>query len=192
MAQIKNEYGLTPAQERFCHEVVRGEYSSDGKGVLVTAYRNAYNCKSENGKARKSQYENASRLASNSKIKARIEMLKKEREELLTISHSEFVSRDVWLNDLDILELFKFDEKTGGWRLRRIYEMPKDIRKNVPFKLDAKGRMIPDLDKDKVRERLMKALGFGTERKDVNINGLFGGENVFEIGFDYDDEDEDD
>lgn len=174
MAQMKNEYGLTPQQERFCQEVVRGEYSSDGKGVLVTAYRTAYNCRSEDGKATKTQYENASRLSRDSKIIARIRQLEEERNRALNLSATEYISHDIWLNDFDVLELMKFDESKGVWRLRFIYEMSKEVRRKIPFKLNNKGRLVPDLDKNAVRDRLMKALGISSEKKEIEVSGLSG------------------
>lgn len=181
MAQRKNEFGLTPQQERFCHEVIKGEYSADGKGVYITAYRKAYNCKSEDGNATKTQYENASRLANDSKIAARIAQLEAERNALLRLSHTEYISQDIWLNDLDVLELMIFDKKLHAWRLRKVYEMSKEIRKKVPFTLDSKGRMIPDLNKNVVRERLMKALGIASERKDIGIS-VADGVRVIDFG----------
>ena len=183
MGQIKNEYGLTPQQEKFCHEVIRGEYSADGKGVLVTAYRAAYNCKSDDGKATKSQWENASRLASNSKVRARIKQLREEREKLLSLSHAEYVSKDVWLDELDVLELMKYDESKGVWRLRRVHEMSKEIRKRVPFEINSKGIMVPVLDKNKVRERLMRALGFASDKQKLEVKGLPDVGTELKIGF---------
>lgn len=174
MAQKKNEYGLTPKQELFCQEVVKGEYSSDGGGVYVTAYRKAYNCKSEGKSARNTQYSEASRLANDPKITARIRQLEQERNALLKLSHAQYVSEDIWLKELDVLDLMKYDEKIGAWRLRKVHEMPQEIRKRVPFRIDQKGRMIPDLDKNVVRDRLMKALGFSKETKEVSINGTEG------------------
>ena len=186
MAQKKDKNGLTPQQEKFCQEVVRAEYSSDGSGVLITAYRKAYNCKSEGEKPTKTQYENASRLWNDSKIRARIKEIEEEHRKALTLSHAEFVSNDIWLNDLDVLDLMKYDESIGAWRMRRVYEMPKEIRKRVPFKIDNKGRMIPDLDKEAIRDRLVKVLGFADEKSDVNVNIQNGRKIITFGGFDDD------
>ena len=68
MARAKNKNGLTHQQELFCQYVVDA-YGNNKRGILVTAYRMAYNCK--NDAKSNTHYANASRLMSDSKITAR-------------------------------------------------------------------------------------------------------------------------
>lgn len=177
----RNEHGLTPLEERFCHEFIRGEYSSDGGDTLVTAYRKAAGCFSEGEKAKGWHYCRASELMKKGYVQDRIAVIRKQRNELLSLSHAEYVSEDAWLMQLDPMELMIFDKKINAWRLRRIYEMSAEIRRRVPFRLDNKGRYVPNLDKNLVKDRLMKALGFSSEKKEVEFN-MQDGVRIIEFG----------
>lgn len=176
MARIKNEHGLTPQQEQFCQYVVDA-YGSDTKGILVAAYRKAYNCRSD--AKPETHWSKASELYNNGKVRARIEQLREEVAKLVTIDRERLISDDVKIANLDLLDLWKVDEKTHQWRLRYIHEIPKELRRLLSFKLVGK-RLIPDIDKEKARQRLMAALNGG------NLGGA-GGLNmsgVLRIGFD--------
>lgn len=180
MARTKNKHGLTPQQELFCQYVVDA-YGSDAKGVLVAAYRKAYNCKSDS-KA-ETHWSNASRLMADSKVKARVEELREERARLATISRERIISDDVRIIELDPLDLWIEDEKTHTWRMRYINEIPKGVRKLLSFKLVGK-RLIPNVDKGAAKKRLIEVLGYA-KAKDINITGnAIGGE--LRIGFDDD------
>ena len=179
MARTKNIHGLTPQQELFCQYVVDA-YGSDTKGVLVTAYRMAYNCK--NDAQASTHYSNASRLMNNSKIRARVEELQEERSRLATISREKIISDDVRILDLDPLDLWILDDKTHQWRMRYLHEIPKDIRRLLKFTRNGK-RLVPDVDKDAAKRRLIDVLGYASA-KDLNINTNTTVAGELRIGFD--------
>ena len=182
MARIKNEYGLTPQQELFCQYVVDA-YGNDSRGILVNAYRKAYNCKNDAQAA--THYSNASRLMDNSKIIARVEQLREEQSRLASISRELMISDDVSILDLDPLDLWIVDEKTLQWRMRYLHEIPRRIRKILKFTRNGK-KIIPDVDKDAARRRLIDVLGYASA-KDINItaNNMVG---ELRVGFDDDSE----
>ena len=66
MARVKNRHGLTPQQELFCQYVVDA-YGTDTKGILVAAYRKAYNCKND---AQANNYERTRRASRQSAVSA--------------------------------------------------------------------------------------------------------------------------
>jgi hypothetical protein len=183
MARAKDKNGLTAQQEAFCQYVVDA-YGNNPKGILVEAYRRAYNCKSD---ARsETHWANASRLYNDSKVIARIEALREERAKLVTITREELVSEDVSIVNLDPLELWIEDEKTHTWRMRYLHEIPKHIRKFLKFVQRGK-RMVPDVDKDAAKKRLIEVLGYASA-KDINVNSKRNWIGELRIG--YDDEEE--
>lgn len=165
MARALNKYGLTAQQEAFCQYVVDA-YGCNPKGILVNAYRKAYNCKADS-KA-ESHYQKASQLYKQVKIRSRIEQLREERARLLTISREEIISEDVSIMRLDPLELWIEDEQTHQWRMRYLNEIPQHIRKFLKF-VQRGRRMVPDVDKDAAKKRLIEVLGYASA-KDVNVN----------------------
>lgn len=179
MTRIKNKHGLTPQQELFCQYVVDA-YGSDTKGILVAAYRKAYNCRSE--VRENTHYEKASKLNNEVKIRSRIEQLQQQREQEASITRERIVSDDVKILDIDPLDLWIEDPKLQCWRLRYINEIPKHIRKLIKFVRVGK-RLIPDVDKDAARKRLIDVLGFASA-KDINVNTGFTLGNEIRIGFD--------
>lgn len=181
MARTKNKYGLTPQQELFCQYVVDA-YGNDTKGVLVAAYRKAYNCK--NDAQANTHYANASRLMANSKITARVEELREEQSRLASISRERIISDDVDILDLDPLDLWTIDAKTGRWRMRYLHEIPKRTRRLLKFSRVGKN-IVPEVDKDAARKRLIEVLGFAAA-KDIKVSSqsMLGGE--IRIGFDDD------
>ncbi|MBD5239850.1 MAG: hypothetical protein HDS64_08850 [Bacteroidales bacterium] len=181
MARIKNEYGLTPQQEMFCQYVVDA-YGVETRGILVAAYRKAYNCKTD-AKA-STHYSSASQLMNNPKIAQRLEQLRQERATLATISRERIISDDVRILELDPLLLWIEDEQTHQWRMRYLHEIPKDIRRLLKFTRNGR-RLIPDVDKDAAKKRLIEVLGYASA-KDLNITA---GSNIvgeIRIGFDED------
>lgn len=183
MARKKNKHGLTAQQELFCQYVVDA-YGTDTRGVLVTAYRKAYNCKND-AKA-STHYTSASLLMSDPKIAQRVEQLQEERARLATISRERIISDDVKILDLDPLTLWIEDEKTHKWRMRYLHEIPKEIRSLLKITRNGK-RLVPDVDKDAAKKRLIDVLGYASA-KDLNIttNNTVSGE--LRIGFDDDQE----
>lgn len=182
MARKKDKNGLTAQQELFCQYVVDA-YGTDTRGVLVAAYRKAYNCKSD-AKAN-THYTSASLLMNNPKITQRVEELREERARLATISRERIISDDVKILETDPLDLWIFDEKKGGWRMRQLHEIPKDIRKLLGFTRIGKG-IFPDIDKNAAKKRLIDVLGFASKDLNVTTNVNMDGELL--IGFDDDDE----
>lgn len=179
MARVKNKHGLTPQQEMFCQYVVDA-YGNDSRGILVRAYRKAYNCK--NDAQASTHYVNASKLMNNTKIILRIEQLQEERARLATISRERIISDDVKILDLDPLSLWIEDDETHKWRMRYLHEIPKDIRRLLKFTRNGK-RLVPDVDKDAAKKRLIDVLGYASA-KDLNITSnkkMFG---ELRIGFD--------
>lgn len=179
MARKKDKNGLTPQQELFCQYVVDA-YGSDTKGILVAAYRKAYNCKSEEKKGW--HYSRASELMNDGKIQGRIEELREEQSRLASITRDQLVSDDVDIINLDPLDLWTIDGKTGRWRMRTLHEIPKKTRKLLKFVRVGKN-IVPEVDKDAAKKRLIDVLGFAAA-KDVNLtqHGDLGGE--IRIGFD--------
>lgn len=178
MSRSKNKHGLTPQQEMFCQYVVDA-YGTDTRGVLVSAYRKAYNCRSDSLPS--THWSNASRLMANSKVKARVEELEEERARMISISREKLISDDVRRIELDPLELWIFDEEKKVWRMRYIHEIPRHTRKLLKFVRSGK-RLIPDVDKDAAIKRLIDVLGYASA-KDLNItsNNVRG---ELRIGFD--------
>ncbi len=183
MARVKNKHGLTPQQELFCQYVVDA-YGTDTKGILVAAYRKAYNCK--NDAQANTHYANASRLMANSKIRARVEQLREEQARLASISRERIISDDVSILDLDPLDLWTIDSKTGRWRMRYLHEIPKKTRKLLKFVRVGKN-IVPEVDKDAAKKRLIDVLGFAAA-KDINVTSQSNVAGELRIGFDEDDE----
>lgn len=183
MARIKNEYGLTPQQELFCQYIVDA-YGTETRGIIVAAYRKAYNCKND-AKA-STHYSSASKLMNDPKITQRLEQLRQQRANLLTISRERIISDDVKILDLDPLALWIEDEQTHQWRMRYLHEIPKEIRRLLKFTRNGK-KLVPDVDKDAAKKRLIDVLGYSSA-KDLNIttNNTVSGE--LRIGFDDNDE----
>lgn len=181
MSRKKNPYGLTPQQELFCQYVVDA-YGTDTRGILVAAYRKAYNCKND-AKAN-THYSSASILMSNPKITQRVEQLQEERAKLATISRERIISDDVKILDLDPLSLWILDENTHQWRMRYVHEIPKEIRRLLKFTRSGK-RLIPDVDKDAAKKRLIEVLGFASA-KDLNVYNSSSLMGEICIGFDDD------
>ena len=78
---------LTPKQELFVQNIIQGMSQAD-------AYRGAYSCKNQSDKT---IWENASRLANNSKVQARLKELRNElaKDTILTVQE-----RMEWLSEV--------------------------------------------------------------------------------------------
>ena len=118
-------------------------------------------------------------------IIARVEQLREEQSRLASISRERMISDDVSILDLDPLDLWIVDEKTLQWRMRYLHEIPRRIRKILKFTRNGK-KIIPDVDKDAARRRLIDVLGYASA-KDINItaNNMVG---ELRVGFDDDSE----
>lgn len=183
MARNKNKHGLTPQQELFCQYVVDA-YGNNKRGILVTAYRMAYNCKSD--AKIDTHYAKASTLAKMDKIRERIEQLREEQSHLATISRERIISDDVKILDIDPLDLWIQDENSGLWRMRAPHEIPKQIRVLLKF-IRVGKRLIPDIDKDAAKKRLIDVLGYASA-KDINLTTNSNVSGELRIGFEDDEE----
>ena len=185
MARRKNEKGLTHQQEMFCRYMVDA-YGDNAERIQLTAYRMAYNCKSEDARARKWQTVEATKLMNDPNITLRIKELEQEQSELLTISMEEIVSNDVKAYHLDPLQFLKWDEEAGRYRPRRLEEFPKSVRVILRSSF-VNGIKVYYVDKDKCLERIIGLLQLKTNKTEVHHIGseLLG---EIRIGFD-DDED---
>ena len=118
---------------------------------------------------------------SDPKIAQRVEQLQEERARLATISRERIISDDVKILDLDPLTLWIEDEKTHQWRMRYLHEIPKEIRRLLKFTRNGK-RLVPDVDKDAAKKRLIDVLGFASA-KDLNITTSNKVSGELRIGF---------
>ncbi len=182
MARVKNKHGLTHQQEMFCQYVVDA-YGTDTRGILINAYRKAYNCKNEAQAA--THYVKASLLFKEDKIRIRIEQLQEQQQQLATINRERIISDDVRILDLDPLDLWIEDAKTGKWRMRYLHEIPKSTRKLLKF-VTRGNKIVPDVDKDAARKRLIEVLGFNAA-KDINLSTTNSMIGELRIGFDDED-----
>lgn len=172
--------GLTPQEEKFCRFYVN-EYANitdDGSDseIALAAYRKAYNCKSD--AKEKTHREMVSRLMSkkNRNIHARIEELRKAISEYVNIESAEIVSKNIKAYRLDPLQLLIFDEKLNRYRLRFMHEIPKHIRDFIPYKINSRGIVVPDVDRNAIQDRLIRVLGFEAAKKldvsgNLDVNG---------------------
>lgn len=189
--RARNENGLTLQEERFCQYYVNqyanlGEDGSDSE-VALAAYRMAYNCKSN--ALEKTHKENASRLKNNSNIKARIRELRQSVAKNECFELADAVNITKRLLDLDPLELLIEDKKINRWRLRYMHEIRKEIRDIIPYRIEPRtGRMIPDIDRNILIERLIRILGLEApkEFKVKNTGNVMG---ELRIGFGDEDDD---
>lgn len=186
-------HGLTWQEEKFCRYYV-SQYANldddgDDKNVAMVAYRMAYNCsptaKDETHKRK------AKDLLKKAHIEARVKEIRKALGEYVDISCAEMVSKNVKALNLDPLELTIFDEKRQRYRLRYMHEIRKDIRDVIPYRITSNGLILPDVDRNKIMDRLIKILGFESA-KEVNVNASIVGNEwtILPEGFVSEDEEE--
>lgn len=181
MARAKDKNGLTHQQELFCQYVVDA-YGTETRGILVNAYRKAYNCKSD--KLSGTHYVDASRLMDNPKITLRIEQLREERDKVNSYTKERMMTRLANILDADPLRLLKQDETTDQYVFKRLNEIPLNLRKLVTPTV-IKGRMVYILDKKSAEQHIVKLLGYESA-KDINLNT---NSWVGELSIGFDDED---
>lgn len=178
MARRKNRHGLTPQQEAFCQAYVDA-YGTEAHGILVAAYRKAYNCKSD--AQAQTHYSNASRLMADSKIKARIEELEEEQRRLASITKDELIDRNAKILTTDPLRLMKLDPVTGNYIARRLNEIPRNLRMLVTPTV-VHGRIMYVLDKKTAQQVLIELCGFDAP-KDISISSGVTRFGELRIGF---------
>lgn len=183
MARKKNKYGLTPQQELFCQAYVDA-YGTDEHGILVAAYRKAYNCKSTSKEG--THYTSASLLMKDPKIAQRIEQLEAEQRRIANISKEQLIDRNVKILTTDPLRLMKLDPTTGNYIARRLNEIPRNLRMLVTPTV-IKGRMVYMLDKKTAEQRVIDLCGYDAP-KDINVKNSGNMLGELRIGFDDDEE----
>lgn len=183
MARKKNKHGLTPQQEAFCRAYVEA-YGTEEHGIMVAAYRKAYNCKSTAKEG--THYTSASLLMKDPKIVQRIEQLEEEQRRLATISKEELISRNTKILTTDPLKLMKLDPATGNYIAKRLNEIPVNIRMLVTPQV-VHGRMMYVLDKKTAQQVLIDLCGYDAP-KDINVKNTCNVNGELRIGFDDDDE----
>lgn len=181
----RNENGLTLQEERFCKFYVNQYANLDEDGsdndIALTAYRMAYNCKSD--ALEKTHREKACKLKNRDNIRTRIKELRKAvaKEECFELTDA--VSRTKKALDLDPMELLIFDKKRNSYRLRYMHEIRKEVRDFIPYKIDTRtGRIIPNIDRNVLMERLIRILGLEAP-KDINIHNKGNVLGELRIGF---------
>lgn len=146
---IKNEFGLTPQQERFAQDVAGGQ-------SLTDAYRASY--RAEKMKA-ETVHENASRLAADSKVAARIQAMQHAGARLAELDAAE-VAREIKRVALsDIAGIVKIVD--GKALIRLPHELDPATRAAVAsFEIDEFGRIKYKFwDKNAALDKAAKILG---------------------------------
>lgn len=183
MARRKNKHGLTPQQEAFCQAYVDA-YGTDEHGIMVAAYRKAYNCKSDAQAA--THYNKAYQLYQRGEIRARIEQIEEEQRRPCTVSKDEMISRNAKILTTDPLRLMKLDPTTGNYIAKRLNEIPVNIRMLVTPQV-VHGRMMYVLDKKTAQQVLIDLCGYDAP-KDINVKNTGNVNGELRIGFDDDQE----
>lgn len=151
MAQRKNEYGLTPKQEAFCHAYVNA-YGTHEFGNATAALLKVYNYKSQ-----KQAWEAASLLMNDPKVSKRLNELLLERICDADATAQALIDRDKMAANFDDGLLWEDDPETGREVKISVKKLPKWIRVLGTWK-SIGGRAIFSIDKEAARERLHKAL----------------------------------
>ena len=139
----KNEWGLTPQQEKFAQAVVSGKSLSD-------AYRASYKV----GKSKpETVNENASRVMSDAKVSARVRFLAEKVEEEFAIDTAKLLKESSRIAFSDVSRIMHPDGK-----VKLPNELDPDTRAAVAsFKIDEYGRIEYKFwDKNSSHERLFK------------------------------------
>lgn len=147
----KNEWGLTPQQEKFAQEVARGK-------PLAEAYRTAYPL--SKGWKPESVWPKASAMASDGKVSARIATLQAAAADRAELDAAEIVREIRRLAVSDIAGIMHPDG-----RVKLPHELDPATRSAVAsFKIDEYGRIEYKFwDKNSALERASKILGLFRE-----------------------------
>lgn len=162
MAQRKNEHGLTPKQEAFCHAYVNA-YGTEDFGNATAALLKAYNYKN-----RETAYREASRLMNDPQITTRLNELLLEKLCEADANAQALIDRDRIAANFDDALLWAPDPETGRDMKINITKLPKWIRVLGTWKTVG-GRAVFVVDKEAARERLHKALIKTKVEADVNL-----------------------
>lgn len=151
MAQRKNEHGLTPKQEAFCHAYVNA-YGTDEWGNATAALLKVYNYKN-----RETAYREASRLMNDPQITTRLQELFLEKLSEADASVQSIIERDKLASNFDDGCLWEYNEATGKEKKISILRLPRWIRILGTWK-SIGGQPVFVVDKEAARERLHRAL----------------------------------
>ena len=149
MAQRKNEHGLTPKEEAFCHAYVNA-YGTPDFGNATEAVVKTYNYTRRDNAAKK-----ASELMNRYQISTRIADLLNERIAIAGVDSQSQLERDNLMSNFDDGLLWETDEETGRDMKIQISKLPKWIRVLGTWKTVG-GRAIFAIDKEAARNRLSK------------------------------------
>ena len=149
MAQRRNEHGLTPKEEAFCHAYVNA-YGTPDFGNASAAVRKVYNYKTE-----QNVWTKASELINKYEVSIRIADLLNERIAIAGVDSQSQLERDNLMSNFDDGLLWETDEETGRDMKISISKLPKWIRVLGTWKTVG-GRAIFTIDKEAARNRLSK------------------------------------
>lgn len=149
MAQRRNEHGLTPKEEAFCHAYVNA-YGTPDFGNASAAVRKVYNYSTD-----KNARSKASELMNRYDISRTIADLLNERIALAGVDSQSQLERDNLMSNFDDGLLWEIDEETGRDMKISISKLPKWIRVLGTWKTVG-GRAIFAIDKEAARNRLSK------------------------------------
>lgn len=149
MAQRRNEHGLTPKEEAFCHAYVNA-YGTPDFGNATEAVAKVYNYS-----RRKDMANMGWALMNRSDISRRIADLLNERIAIAGVDSQSQLERDNLMSNFDDGLLWETDEETGRDMKIQISKLPKWIRVLGTWKTVG-GRAIFAIDKEAARNRLSK------------------------------------
>lgn len=149
MAQRRNEDGLTPKEEAFCHAYVNA-YGTPDFGNASAAVRKVYNYSTD-----KNARSKASELMNRYDISRTIANLLNERIAIAGVDSQSQLERDNLMSNFDDGLLWETDEETGREMKIQISKLPKWIRVLGTWKTVG-GRAIFAIDKEAARNRLSK------------------------------------
>lgn len=170
---------LTMKQERFC------QYYVDTDGNASESYRMAYDCSKMQSET---IWSNASRLANNSKVIARINEIKRERAEKSRVKRETVEKVLMDIITVDPSDIFLIDDKTGKVRVKNAKQLPANIRNSIKKISNNKGVVTYEFNGKTEAARLLGAWNGWNAPKEVNVKSDSNVVGELRIGFDDDDE----
>lgn len=149
MAQKRNEHGLTPKEEAFCHAYVSA-YGTPDFGNASAAVRKVYSYSNQ-----QNLYNKAVELMNKYEISTRIADLLNERIAIAGVDAQSQLERDNLMSNFDDGMLWETDPETGRDLKTSITKLPKWIRILGTWKTVG-GRAVFTVDKEAARDRLNK------------------------------------
>lgn len=159
MAQKRNEHGLTPKEEAFCHAYVNA-YGTEDFGNASAAVRKVYNYTTNKNARTK-----ASELMNRYDISRTIADLLNERIVIAGVDAQSQLERDNLMSNFDDGLLWEYDAETDRDKKITLSKLPKWIRILGTWKTVG-GRAVFSIDKEAARDRLNKLV-----KQKVEIDG---------------------